>query len=238
MTSAASGGNGPSTALPWLSRGLIAYGLVGLIVAAVGLGATVWVNGRISTLRGDAEATVAQAANTVQLSAALLRGASTTVQSFSGTADQARQAVSAVTGTIAEVQSGLSSVEAQLRSVNIFGATPLSSSADAVGRIAASMEGLDTQIPLVAEGLAGNRDALAANAALLDKLADSAVALATSLGPSDGPDSLGDAQQVIAMTLFMFSAWAFVPALGALALGLWLQKELNRTRSMRHDGTS
>ena len=230
MTSAASGGNGPSTALPWLSRGLIAYGLVGLIVAAVGLGATVWVNGRISTLRGDAEATVAQAANTVQLSAALLRGASTTVQSFSGTAEQVRQAISAVTVTITEVQSDLSSLEDQLRSVNIFGATPLSSSADAVERIAASMEGLDTQIPLVAEGLAGNRDALAANATTLSGLADSTAALATSLGPSDGPDSLGDAQQVIAMTLFMFSAWAFVPALGALALGLWLLKELARTR--------
>lgn len=226
-----SGGDGPTTALPWLSRALIAYGLVGLIVAAVGFGATVWVNGRISSLRSDAEATVAQAANTIQLSAALLRGASTTVQSFSETADQARQAVSAVTVTITEVQSGLSSVEAQLRSVNIFGATPLSSSADAVGRIAASMDGLDTQIPLVADGLGGNRDALAANAASLSKLADSTAALATSLSTRDGRDSLGDVQQVIAMTMLMFAVWSFVPAVGALALGLWLRRELARSRS-------
>ena len=230
-TGANSGGDGPTTNLPWLSRALIAYGLVGLIVAAVGFGATVWVNGRISSLRSDAEATVAQAANTIELSAAVLRGASTTVQSFSGTADQARQAVSAVTVTITEVQSGLASVEAQLRSVNIFGATPLSSSADAIGRIAASMDGLDIQIPLVADSLAGNRDALAANAASLSKLADSAAALATSLSASDGHDSLGDVQQVIAITLLMFAAWSFVPALGALALGLWLRRELARSRS-------
>ena len=210
----------------------MAYGLVGLVVAAVGLGATVWVNGRISTLRSDAEATVAQAANTIQLSAALLRGASTTVESFSGTAEQVRQAVSAVTVTITEVQSDLSSVEAQLRSVNIFGATPLSSSADSVGRIAASMDGLGTQIPLVADNLTGNRDALAANAASLSRLADSTETLATSLGPSDGPDSLGDAQQVIAITLLMFAAWSFVPAGGALALGLWLRRELARTQPM------
>lgn len=232
MTTAASGGSRPSAALQWLSRGLIGYGLVGLIVAGLGLGATAWVNGRISTVRSDAEATVAQAANTIQLGAALLRGASTTVESFSGTAEQARQAVTAVTLTITEVQSDLSGVEAQLRSVNIFGATPLSSSADAVGRIAASMDGLGTQIPLVADSLAGNRDALAANAASLSQLADSTVALATNLGPSDGPDSLGDAQQVIAITLLMFAAWSFVPAFGALALGLWLRKELARTRSM------
>ena len=230
-TGAASGRDGPTAGLPWLSRGLIAYGLVGLVVAAVGFGATVWVNGRISSLRSDAEATVAQAANTIELSAAVLRGASTTVQLFSGTADQARQAVSAVTVTITEVQSGLASVEAQLRSVNIFGATPLSSSADAIGRIAASMDGLDIQIPLVADSLAGNRDALAANAASLSKLADSAAALATSLSASDGHDSLGDVQQVIAITLLMFAAWSFVPALGALALGLWLRRELARSRS-------
>ncbi len=231
-TGAASGRDGPTAGLPWLSRGLIAYGLVGLVVAAVGFGATVWVNGRISSLRSDAEATVARAANTIQLSAAVLRGASTTVESFSQTADQARQAVSAVTVTITEVQSDLASLESQLRSVNIFGATPLSSSADAVGRIAASMDGLGTQIPLVADGLAGNRDALAANAAALTRLADSAAALATSLGPSDHPDALGDAQQVIAVTLLMFAAWSFVPAIGALTLGLWLRRTLTPSRSM------
>lgn len=231
-TGAASGADGPTAGLPWLSRGLIAYGLVGLVVAAVGFGATVWVNGRISSLRTDAEATIARAASTIQLSATLLRGASTTVQSFSETADQARQAVSAAAVTITEVQSDLSGLEAQLRSVSIFGATPLSSSADAVGRIAASMDGLATQIPVVADGLAGNRDALATNAASLSGLADSLAALAARLGPSPGPDSLGDVQQVIAITLLMFAAWSFVPAVGALALGLWLRRELARSRSM------
>lgn len=230
-TDAASGAGGPTAGLPWLSRGLIAYGLVGLIVAAAGFGATIWVNGRISSLRTDVEATVAGAANTITLSASVLRGASTTVQSFSGTADEVRQAVSAAAVTITKVQSDLSGVEAQLRSVNIFGATPLSSSADAVGQIAASLDGLATQIPVVADGLAGNRDVLAANATSLSRLADSTAALATRLGPSTGQDSLGDIQQVIAVTLLMFAAWSFVPAFGALALGLWLRRELARSRS-------
>ena len=222
--------NGRTTGLPWLSRGLIAYGLVGLVVAASGFGATVWVNGRISSLRTDAEATVTQAASTMALSAILLRGASTTVQSFSGTADGARQAVSAAAVTITEVQSDLAGLEAQLRSVSIFGATPLSSSADAVGRIAASMDGLGSQIPIIADDLTANRDALAANAASLTGLADSLAGLAARLGPGTRTDSLGDVQQVIAVTLLMFAAWSFVPAVGALALGLWLRRQLARSR--------
>jgi len=215
----------------WLSRGLIAYGLVGLLVAAIGFGATAWVIGRIDELHSEAEATVARLSTTMGLAAAVLRGASTTAQSFSGTAGQSAQAVSAAILTTAEVRSDLSALEGQLRSVNFLGATPLSSSADAVGRIVASMEGLDTQLSLVAEGLEGNRDALAGNASSLGDLADSTRALALRLGPSVGEDAFGDVQQVIAVTLLMFAAWSSVPAVGALALGVWLRRELARSQS-------
>jgi hypothetical protein len=189
------------------------------------------VNGRISTLRADAEVSIARAATTMELTATVLRGASTTAQSFSGTADQARQAVSASIGTITEVRSDLSALEAQLRSFSFLGATPLASSADAVGRIAASVTALATQMPVVAGSLKGNRDALAGNAAALSELADSTAALAARLGPSVRQDSFGDVQQVIAVTLLMFAAWSFVPAVGALALGLWLRRELARSQS-------
>ena len=209
-----------------LSRGLIAYGIVGLVVSAIGLGAMVWVNGRITDVRSEARTTVATLATTTHLAATLLRGASTTAQSFSGTADESAKAVSSATGTITEVRADLSALEAQLRSVSIFGAMPLASSADAVARIAASMEGLDTQLPLIADGLEGNRDALSRNAAALDELADSTSALAVRLGPTVGQDSLDDVQRVIAITLLMFAAWSFVPALGALVLGLWLLRQL------------
>ncbi len=214
-----------------LSRGLIAYGIVGLVVAAIGFGAMVWVNGRISYLRGEAEVTVARLATTTELAAVVLRGASTTAESFSATVDQAAQAVSSAAPTMTETRSALSALEAQLRSVNILGATPLSSPADAVGRIAASMEGLDTQLLLIADDLKGNGDALAGNAASLNELGQSTEALAARLGPGVGQDSLGDVQQVIAVTLLMFAAWSFVPAVGALGLGVWLRRELGRSRS-------
>jgi len=214
-----------------LSRGLIAYGIIGLVVAAIGFGAMVWVNGRISHMRNEAEVTVARLATTMELAAMVLRGASTTARSFSGTVDQTAEAVSSAAATMTETRSDLSAVEAQLRSVNILGATPLSSPADAVGRIAASMDGLDTQLSLIADDLKGNRDALAGNAVSLSELGRSTEALAARLGPSVGQDSLADVQQVIAITLLMFAAWSFVPAAGALALGVWLRQEPGRPGS-------
>jgi hypothetical protein len=214
-----------------LSQGLIAYGIVGLVVATTGFGAMVWVNGRIGTLRAEADASIAQAATTMELTATVLRGASTTAQSFSGTADQASRTVAASVVTITEVGSDLAALEAQLRSVTFLGATPLASSADAVGRIAASLTGLETGIPVVADSLQGNRDTLARNATALSALADSAAALAAGLGPSAGQDSFGDVQQVIAVTLLMFAAWSVVPAVGALGLGVWLRGELARWSS-------
>jgi hypothetical protein len=214
-----------------LWRGLIAYGIVGLVVAAIGFGSMVWVNSRISQLRGEAETTLIRLASATQLAATVLRGAATTAQSFSGTVDQSAQAVSSATLTVTQVRTELSALEAQLRSVNFLGATPLASSADSVARIATSMEGLNTQLPLIATDLGSNRDALARNAVALSDLANSTAALAARLGPSDGPDSIGDVQQVVAITLLMFAAWSFVPAAGALVLGLWLRRELGRSRA-------
>lgn len=217
--------------LQQLSRGLVAYGIIGLVVASIGFGAIAWVNIRIGEIRGDAEATVARLATTVELAANLLHGASTTAQSFGATVDQSAQAVSAAAVTITEARSGLSALAAQLRSVSILGATPLSSPADAVGRIATSMDGLDTRLSLIADSVRGNRDALAGNAAALGVLGDSTQVLAARLGSGVGQDSFGDVQQVIAVTLLVFAAWAFVPAIGALVLGGWLRRQLRRPRS-------
>ena len=214
-----------------LSWGLIAYGIAGIIVSGIGLGATVWVNGRITSIRNEAEATAAQLTTTMEIAARVLRGASTTAQSFGGTSDQTAQAVSSASVTAGEVRSDLSALESQLRSVSFLGATPLSSSADAVGRIATSLDGLDAQLALVADSLTGNADALGGNAATLIVLADSTDALAARLGPSVGQSSFGDVQQVIAVTLLMFAAWSFVPAVGAFALGMWLRREPARSQS-------
>jgi hypothetical protein len=214
-----------------LSRGLIAYGIVGLAVTAIGLGALVWANDRVGHLHAEFDATIGRLATTMEVAAFVLHGASSTATSFSTTVDQSAGAVAAAAGTITEARAALTALEAQLRSVSILGATPLSSPADAVGRIAASMDGLDGRVSLVADGARGSRDALAANATALGDLAESTRSLAASLGAGAGTDAFGQAQQVIAVTLLALVAWSLVPAVGALVLGVWLRRELRRPRA-------
>ena len=216
--------------LRWLSRALIAYGVVGIIVSAIGCGALVWANNRVTTMRQDAEATLARAAGTIDTATLVLRGAATTVASFADTVDQSAQAVSTAAGTITETHADLVALEAQLRSVSIFGATPLSSPADSVGRIAASMDGLDTQLSLIAESGKTDRNALAGTATSLGDLADSTHDLADDLGRGAIGGSFSDVQLVIAAALLGLAAWSFVPALGAIVFGLWLRRTLGRSR--------
>lgn len=207
-----------------LGTGLIVYGAAGLIVTAIGVGTVVWVNDRVGTIRDEVDSTLAQEAATMRIAANVLRDASTTAQSFTVTVDQSSLGVSSAAGTITELQLDLAALEAQLRSVNILGATPLSSSADAVGRIVTSIEGLDTRLSLTADSLQGNRIALAANAKSLDQLADTAEDLATRLDSGVRGDTVGEIQRITSITLLILAAWSAVPALGALAVGIWLRR--------------
>jgi hypothetical protein len=209
-----------------LGTGLIAYGLIGLVVATIGLGGLVWVNGRFTTIRAEVDATLVQRATTMRLAAKVLRDASTTAQSFTVTIDQSSLAVLSAAGTIAEVRSDLHGLEAQLRSVNVLGATPLADAADDIGRIATSMDGLDTRFSLIADSLDGDRIALAATAASLGQLGESSDALAARLDSDLIGDSLGDIQRIMSVTLLVLTIWLVVPALGALVLGVWLRRTL------------
>ena len=214
-----------------LGSGLIVYGVIGLAVAAIGFGALVWVNGRVTSLRNDVAVTLAQRAAAVELASRVLHDAATTAGSFGATLDQSSHAVSSTVETITETRSALTALEAQLRSVSIFGAAPLSSSADAVGRIAVSMEGLDTRVSLIADSLEGDRQALDGNATSLGRLGDATEALAVRLRSGVIEDSLGDLQRLISITLLVFTAWSVLPAIGALVLGVWLRRELGWPRS-------
>ncbi len=216
----------PPGALERLSRGLIAYGVIGLVVAAIGVGALVWVGGRVGNVRASAEATVGELATTMQRTADVLHDASATATSFTSTLQKSSATLSSAAATITEVHSDLVGLEAQLRAVSILGQSPLSSAANAVGRTAASLEGLDDQLAGIATSLEGNRVALDANATSLAKLGDSTAAFARRLGSGAIEDSLGDVQLIIAVTLLIFVAWSVVPAVGALVLGVWLRREL------------
>jgi hypothetical protein len=209
-----------------LSRALIAYGLVGIVVAVIALGALVWVNGRIGNLRDETTTTIGQLATATDDTATALADASRTAGSFSSTLKGAADGMPAVSGQIASLRTDLGSLEAQLRSVSLLGQSPLGSAADAVGRISTSLQGLDTQLSVLAVALSANSDALAANASSLDQVRDSTQLIAARLDSGVVEDSLGDVQLVVTVTLLAFTALSLAPAVGALVLGTWLRREL------------
>lgn len=210
-----------------LSRGLIAYGIIGLVVAMIGFGALIWVNGRISSLGDRIDVTVGELATTLERTATVLHDASTTAGMFTVTLDRSVEALNSTADSIAGVRSRLEDLEGLFRAVNILGVTPLGAAADAVGGIA-TIEGVDTRLSPIADSLDASGDALARNATSLGQLGDSTAALAARLRSGVIEDSVADVQMVIFVTLLVFTAWAVVPAAGALALGIWLRRMLRR----------
>ena len=150
-----------------LSRGLIVYGVVGLVVAGLGLGVLAYVNSRLDAAGDRVETSMEQLATTVDRTAKALHDASATAQTFSVTLDRTSEAVSAAADTIIGVRTNLETLESVLRTVNILGVSPLGTAADAVGGIANSIEGLDSRLTGIADSLEANHDALAANATSL-----------------------------------------------------------------------
>jgi len=214
-----------------LSRGLIGYGLVALAVALLWVGALLWVNGRVTGLRDEVRTTAPRLTSTAELTAKALREVASTAGSFRTTLDQSAAALASSAATITVVRADLSAFEAQLRSVSILGARPLSSPADAVDRIATSMDGLDTKLSLIADSLRLGQDALAANAISLGALSDRADLLAANLALADVQRAFDDVQLILVVTLVLYAASAMMPAVAALWLGLWLRRRLGRARS-------
>jgi hypothetical protein len=105
-----------------------------------------------------------------------------------------------------------------------------------VGGIANALEGLDTRLTAIADSLATNRDKLAANATSLGALGDSTADLAARLRSGSVEDSLGDVQAIVTVVLLLFALWAAVPAVGALALGVWLRRETERAGGVAEAG--
>jgi hypothetical protein len=212
-----------------LSTGLIVYGLIGVFVAIVGFGALVWANNRIATLSDRVGTSVEQMATTLDNTAKALQDASSTANGFTQTLDRTSEGVGSAAQTIVGVRTNLQTLESALRAVSILGVNPLNVAANAVGGIASALEGLDTRLTAISDSLEGNRDRLSANATSLAALGESTAALAARLRSGAVEDSLADVQALLIVTLLLFILWSAVPAIGALALGIWLRRETERT---------
>jgi hypothetical protein len=209
-----------------LATGLIAYGAIGIVIAAIGLVAVFWLSGRIGAIGDPTTTQLSTIADTLDETATALTDASATAASFSGTLDSTAPAVRQVATAIGAVEGSLRSIEERLGRVQILGNRPLEDVGGQFGQMASHLEGLDAQLGSIADNLEGNREALTANAGSLATLGERLSAIADKLRSGGVTERLDDLQAVVTLLSLLLVIWVALPAIGALWLGWWLRRVL------------
>jgi hypothetical protein len=212
--------------LPRLANGLIAYGVIGLVLALIAALALIWSAGRFSALGGRVESQVATIADTLDRTADVLQDAATSATSFAVTLERTPPIVRQVATALGDIEVDLREISDQLAQIQIVGRQPLAGTAERVATLASNLDGLDTRLGLVASDLEGNRDALIANAESLGALSQQLTTVADDLRSGSVQDALADIRAVLVVFGLILLVWIVLPSAGALALGWWLRGEL------------
>jgi methyl-accepting chemotaxis protein len=209
-----------------LSRWLVVYGVVGIIVAVAAIAALGVGLGRVASLsdalRGDANGI----SETLLQTADVIDSAATTSDEFGLTIDRTTAALGTVGTDIRDIVPRLQAIETQANGINILGSTPLAPLAGLFGEIAGQLGDVQTQLDAVSASLGTNQTSLSTTAGSLTKLATQTRELSTKLGGDSVPNALDDARWLFVAVLGVAALGAAMPAVGALALGLWLRREL------------
>lgn len=212
---------------------LVGYGIVGLVVAALGLYALVVGLGRIDSLVVGLDANLGGVSKTLERTATVLDDAAATAGGFGATIDSSTTALSTAAGDIRSIVPQMRDLETQANAVNILGSQPLAPIGTLFGQIAGQLSDLDSQLDGVATSLGTNRAALTANATSLAALATETRTLGAGLNRASLAGVVGDARLLLVAMLGIGAVGAAVPAVGALLVGMWLRREL-RSPAGRH----
>ncbi|HET7473939.1 MAG TPA: hypothetical protein VFJ71_12495 [Candidatus Limnocylindrales bacterium] len=209
-----------------LSRVLIGFGIVGLIVALlalVGLVAGVArVNGFADRFGGD----VGGISRTLDRTSDVIDKAAATAGSFGATIDGTTAALGIVGGDIDSITPRLDSIADQTAAISILGANPLSSVSGLFRDIANQLRDVRGQLTAMGTSLTTNRAALGANATSLAELSTETKRLSEQLNGSSITSAIDDLRLLLVIVLGIGALGAAVPAVGALVVGLWLRREL------------
>jgi len=209
-----------------LATGLMAYGVVGLLIAAAALIGLLWLSGRVGGLADGSGDQVDTILSTLDSTATALTDASISATSFSTTLERTPPAVRQAAQAIADLRGNFRTIEGQLRQLDLFGSQPFGDVAGQFGQMATDLEGLDTQLGLIATDLETNRSALASNSASLSGLAARLTTISSDLRGGSLGERLDDVRLVLTMLGVLCALWIAVPAGAALWLGRWLRREL------------
>jgi hypothetical protein len=212
--------------LPRLTNGLIAYGIIGLVLALVATVALVYAGGRFTSLGGQVETQAATIADTLDATATALQDASASATSFAVTLERTPPIIQQVADALGQVETSLQGLSTQLAQVDILGRQPLAGTAQRVSNMASAIDGLDTRLGLIASDLQGNRDALLANSASLAALSQQLTVVADQLRSENLADALADIRTLLVVFGLILLTWIVLPSAGALALGWWLRREV------------
>jgi hypothetical protein len=213
-------------ALDRLATGLIAYGVLGLAIAALVLVGLAWLSSRIAGMTDGTGTQVLAIVDTLDETSTALTDASTSATSFSTTLERTPPAVRQAAQAIGDLRGNLRTIEAQLGEVSILGGRPFGGVAGQFGQMATDLEGLDTQLGLIADDLDTNRTALAANSTSLAALGDRLSGVADDLRGASVGAGLGEMRMLLTLLGLLLAVWVALPAGGALWLGWWLRREV------------
>lgn len=205
-------------------RALVGYGVVGLAVAGLALIVLVIGLGRLNAVGDRLRDDVGGVSALLERTADGLDRAATTAGSFTTTIERSSTALTSAAEDLRAITPRLRDIEARANGISILGSQPLAPLAGLFGEIAVQIGDLDAQLDGISSNLTANQMTLAANTGSLTELARETRALA---GRLEG-DALGavvdDARWLMVALLGISALGAAVPAVGALAAGLWLRR--------------
>ena len=214
-----------------LSRVLIAFGIVGLIVALLALVALAVGVGRVNTFAARFGGDVGGISRTLDRTSDVIDRAADTASGFATTIDGTTSALGIVGGDIDSIVPRLDSIADQTAAISILGANPLASVSVLFRDIATQLRDVRGQLNAIATSLATNRAALAVNATSLADLSTETGRLSAQLNGASITSAIDDLRLLLVIVLGIGALGAAVPAVGALVVGLWLRRELGLGRA-------
>ncbi len=213
--------------LKQLSTGLVVYGIVGIVLTIVLLGVSLTIGSRLETLSGRLSDRLETISQTVDKTATTLEHAGSTSGSFSTTLDQGVSTIGQVETTLGEVVGAVRDIQTAASAVSILGQTPLAGLSDRFGRVAGQLETLQAQVGTLGDNLAGNQSNLAALGTSMTDLATQLRGVSQVLQSGEIEDSLHEIVSIIRWSLSLLAIWFAVPAIAALAFGIWIRRQLS-----------
>lgn len=209
-----------------LSKGLIAYGVIGIVLTVLMLGAVVAVGNRLDAVAGRMSSRLTTISATVDRTATALERAGSTSQSFGGTLDQAVPTIAQVDKALTDVVATLKDLESTSSVLTFLGQQPLAALSGRFGQIATQLGALQGQLSTLGTNLSDNRTNLAALGTSLTDLAAQLRQANVTLGSGEIESSLSEIVLLVRGALALLAVWFAVPAVAALAFGIWVRRQI------------